>query len=96
MYMKLNKMLEDINVLNNAELEQVISAVKLRRNALHSINAHAFKIGDTVSFTGRGGRITQGTIQKIKIKYVLIDCGIHGRWNVPGSHLTLVKEAVPA
>ena len=96
MYMKLNKMLEDINVLNNAELEQVISAVKLRRNALHSINAHAFKIGDTVSFTGRGGRITQGTIQRIKIKYVLVRTDAGQRWNVPGSHLTLIKEAVDA
>ena len=91
MYMKLNKMLEDINVLNNAELEQVISAVKLRRNALHSINAHAFKIGDRVSFQGRYGSTETGTVEKVKIKYVLVRTNLGTRWNVPGSHLTLIN-----
>ena len=35
MYMKLNKMIQDVGVLNNDELNKVIEAVKLRRNQLH-------------------------------------------------------------
>jgi hypothetical protein len=96
MIVKLNKIIEDIYKMNSSEISQIIEAVKLRRNQLHTMNAGSFRIGDKVSFEGRGGRIVTGTVQKIKIKYVLIDAGIYGRWNVPGSHLTLVKEVVNA
>ena len=96
MYIKLNKMIQDIYTLNTDELNQVIDAVKLRRNQLHSLDARSLKVGDRVSFQGRYGRTEKGTVEKIKIKYVLIDCGIQGRWNVPGSHLTLVKEVANA
>jgi hypothetical protein len=46
-------------------------------------------IGDKVSFTGRGGRLVTGTVDKVKIKNVLVDTGM-GRWNVPASMLTKV------
>jgi len=32
MYMKLNKLIQDVGVLNNDELNKVVEAVKLRRN----------------------------------------------------------------
>jgi hypothetical protein len=88
----MKQLINQIYSLNAADLDQVIQAVKFRRNQLHCQNANSFKVGDKVEFTGRSGRMIQGTVSKIKIKYVLIDCGAHGRWNVPGSHLTLVKE----
>ena len=94
MYVKLNKMIEDINLLNSDELNRVIDAVKLRRNSLHAIDAHSLKIGDRVFFTGRHGVLEHGTVEKIKIKYVLVRTDSGQRWNVPGSHLT--KEAVNA
>ena len=55
MYIKLNKMIQDIGVLNNDELNKVVEAVKLRRNQLHFQDAHSLRIGDRVSFTGRHG-----------------------------------------
>ena len=94
MYVKLDKMIEDINLLNSVELDRVIDAVKLRRNSLHAIDAHSLKFGDRVFFTGRHGVIEHGTVEKIKIKYVLVRTDSGQRWNVPGSHLT--KEAVDA
>ena len=98
MYVKLNKMIEDIYTLNSDELNSVIDAVKLRRNQLHSLDAHSFKIGDKVSFKGRHGVIEKATVEKIKIKYVLVRTMSGQRWNVPGSHLTPIKskEAVNA
>jgi len=45
MYMKLEKMIQDINCLNSEELNRVISAVKLRRNSLHSMDARSLKFG---------------------------------------------------
>ena len=94
MYMKLNKMIQDVGVLNNDELNKVIEAVKLRRNQLHFQDAHSLKFNDRVSFQGRHGRTETGTVEKVKIKYVLVRTDSGQRWNVPGSHLT--KEAVHA
>ena len=97
MYMKLNKMIQDIYVLNNDELNKVVEAVKLRRNQLHFQDAHNLKFRDRVSFQGRHGRTETGTVEKVKIKYVLVRTDRGQRWNVPGSHLTMEsKEAVDA
>jgi len=96
--MKLNKMIQDIYVLNNDELNKVVEAVKLRRNQLHFTDAHNLKFNDRVSFQGRHGVTETGTVEKVKIKYVLVRTDRGQRWNVPGSHLTLIKskEAVDA
>ena len=72
MYMKLNKMIQDVGVLNNDELNKVIEAVKLRRNQLHFTDAQNFKVGDMVSFTGRRGAILKGVVEKVKIKYLFL------------------------
>ena len=96
MYMKLNKMIEDVGVLNNDELNKVVEAVKLRRNQLHFQDAHNLKFRDRVSFQGRHGITEIGTVEKIKIKYVLVRTDRGQRWNVPGSHLTLIKEKANA
>ena len=96
MYMKLNKMIQDIYVLNNDELNKVVDAVKLRRNQLHFTDAHNLKFRDRVSFQGRHGVTETGTVEKVKIKYVLVRTDRGQRWNVPGSHLTQIKEAVNA
>jgi len=92
MYMKLNKMIQDIYVLNNDELNKVVEAVKLRRNQLHFTDAHNLKFNDRVSFQGRHGITETGTVEKVKIKYVLVRTDRGQRWNVPGSHLTLIKS----
>ena len=96
MYMKMKKMIEDIGVLNNDELSRVVEAVKLRRNQLHFQDAHSLRIGDRVSFTGRHGITEKGVVEKVKIKYVLVRTDRGQRWNVPGSHLTPIKEKVNA
>ena len=90
--MKLNKMIQDIYVLNNDELNKVVEAVKLRRNQLHFTDAHNLKFNDRVSFQGRHGITETGTVEKVKIKYLLINTTHGQRWNVPGSHLTKIKE----
>ena len=92
MYMKLNKMIQDIYVLNNDELNKVVEAVKLRRNQLHFTDAHNLKFNDRVSFQGGHGIAETGTVEKVKIKYVLVRTDRGQRWNVPGSHLTLIKS----
>ena len=90
----LQKIISDIYKMNGTDLSAVVDAVKMRRNQLHTSDAHQFRIGDRVSFAGRHGSILKGVVEKIKIKYVLIRTDGGTRWNVPGSHLT--KEKVNA
>ena len=89
---KLQKIISDIYEMNNTDLSAVVDAVKLRRNQLHTQDAHSLKIGDRVSFQGRHGITEKGVVEKIKIKYVLVRTDRGQRWNVPGSHLTLIKS----
>ena len=91
---KMQKIISDIYDMESVDLSAVVEAVKLRRNQLHTSDAHQFRVGDRVSFTGRHGSILKGAVEKVKIKYVLVRTDQGQRWNVPGSHLT--KEAVNA
>ena len=90
----LQKTISDIYKMNGTDLSAVVDAVKMRRNQLHTSDAHQFRVGDRVSFAGRHGSILKGAVEKVKIKYVLVRTDSGTRWNVPGSHLT--KEAVNA
>ena len=91
---KLQKIISDIYEMNGTDLSAIIDAVKLRRNQLHTSDAHQFRVGDRVSFAGRHGSTLKGVVEKVKIKYVLVRTDMGQRWNVPGSHLS--KEAVNA
>ena len=92
----LQKTISDIYKMNGTDLSAVVDAVKLRRNQLHTTDAHSLKIGERVSFQGRHGSTLKGVVEKIKIKYVLVRTDRGQRWNVPGAHLTVLKEAVDA
>tara|TARA_B100002019_G_scaffold190167_1_gene164400 strand:- start:312 stop:614 length:303 start_codon:yes stop_codon:yes gene_type:complete len=94
--MKINDVLNFIDDLNADDLQKVINVVKMRRNQLHFKDAQSFKIGDSVSFEGRRGATLKGVVEKVKVKYILVRTTSGTRWNVPGSHLTLIKEKVSA
>ena len=91
---KLKTIIEDIFKMESTDLNAVVDAIKMRRNQLHTSDAHQFKVGDRVLFAGRHGTTLKGVVEKVKIKYVLVRTDAGQRWNVPGSHLT--KEAVHA
>jgi len=74
--------LEDIKMVNDR--------MDLQRTFLGKDIMRGLVIGDTASFTGRGGRLVKGTVLKVKIKNVSVDTGVTGRWNVPASMLTKV------
>lgn len=73
--------------LTSVELESVISAVKFARASLAKQNKRSFMLGDTVKFTSNRNGITYtGTVNKIKIKYILVRTNA-GLFNVPASML---------
>ena len=89
---KLKTIVEDIFKMEGTDLNAVIDAVKMRRNQIHTEQAHSLRIGQRVTFSGRHGSTLKGVVEKIKIKYVLVRTDSGTRWNVPGSHLTPIKE----
>ena len=91
---KLETIITGIYSLKSLEIDSVVDAIKLRRNQLHTLNAHSFKVGDTVFFRGRRNTLLEAKVEKIKIKYVLVRTLDGTRWNVPGSYLS--TEAVNA
>ncbi len=94
---KLQKIIEDILKMESKDLNAVVDAIKMRRNQLHTADAHKFRVGDRVSFQGRHGSVLKGSVERVKIKYILVKTDAGQRWNVPGSHLTMEsKEAVDA
>ena len=94
---KLKTIIEDIFKMESTDLNAVVDAIKMRRNQLHTSDAHQFRVGDRVSFAGRHGSTLKGVVERVKIKYILVRTDSGQRWNVPGSHLTMEsKEAVDA
>ena len=77
-----------IRNMNNDELNQTIEAIKLQRTRLARSTARALAVGDTVSFTGRGGQTVTGTVEKINRKTVIVAQPGYGRWKVTASLLT--------
>ena len=74
--------LEDIKIVNER--------MSLQRTFLGKDIMRGLSTGDKVTFTGRRGITVEGTVMKVKIKNVTVDCGTSGRWNVPASMLKKV------
>jgi hypothetical protein len=73
--------------LTNDELTSVIDAVKYARAQMTKQKTRSFMLGDTVKFTSnRNGMTYIGTVNKIKIKYILVRTNA-GLFNVPANML---------
>lgn len=72
---------------SNEQLSSVLDAVKFARAQLSKVNKRQFTVGSPVKFTSnRNGRTYTGTVEKVKIKYVLVATQM-GRFNVPAAML---------
>ena len=76
--------------LSNEELNTIIDAVKYTRSQMTKRQTRSLMPGDTVKFTSnRNGVTYKGTVNKVKIKYVLVDTP-QGRYNVPANMIEAV------
>lgn len=73
----------------NDELNQVIEAVKLKRQYLARQAVRSFIVGDKVQFTSRGGVPVGGTVKKVNRKYIIVDTALGG-YRVPATMLEKV------
>ena len=81
-------MLSQVHSLDQDQVNQLVDAIKLRRNRINNMAMHGVQVGNSVSFTGRGGNTVTGKVVKKAIKYVTVDTGM-GRWKVPANMLTI-------
>ena len=86
---QMDKTVDAIRHMTLDELKWVQEEISMRRTVLSRQNMREICVGDRVEFTGRGGDIVSGTVEKKAIKYVTVDTGM-GRWKVPASMLSVV------
>lgn len=85
------KAVELIYQMDNDQLNQVIDAVKLKRQYLSKQATRSLVIGDNVNFTStRTGKNLTGEVVKIARKYITVRCPGEGLWRVPGNMLERV------
>jgi Cu/Ag efflux protein CusF len=85
---------ELIYQMDNDQLNQVIEAVKLKRQHLSRQAVRKFTIGDMVQFKSSktGGKVN-ATVEKVNRKYVVVSTHIGGeKWRVPATMLTHLSE----
>lgn len=85
---------ELIYQMDNQQLNEVIEAIKLKRQYLAKQAVRSFVVGDMVQFTSNrtGGRIN-GTVRKVNRKYIVVEAHIGGgQWRVPATMLTKISE----
>ena len=77
------------SVTTNDELNQIVDAVKLKRQYLSKQAVRKFRVGDKIQFTSRSGVPVGGTVKKVNIKYVVCDTPL-GQYRVPATMLEKV------
>lgn len=76
--------------LSNEDINSVVDAIKYARTQLTRKTTRSLFAGDSVKFTSnRNGVTYHGTVEKVKIKYVLVKTPV-GRFNVPANMLEAV------
>lgn len=76
--------------MDHNELNQVIEAIKLRRQYITKQAIRSVVVGDTVSFKGSKSGLVVGTVQKVGRKYLTVHQQDNGSifgtsWRVPAS-----------
>jgi len=88
------KAVEAIYKMDNDELNQVIEAIKLKRQYLARQAVREFTKGDLVRFKSRTGGYVTGSVQKVNRKYIIVDAHVGGtRYRVPATMLEALPEA---
>jgi len=88
------KTVEAIYSMSNDELNQIVEAIKLRRQYISRQAVRNFTKGDMVQFTSSrtGGKIN-ATVEKVNRKYIVVQAHIGGdKWRVPATMLKHLSE----
>lgn len=77
----------------NEELNTIVEALRYARSRLGHQVKFAIQPGAKVSWNSNklGGRVV-GTVERVKIKNVVVNVAGGGRWNVPANMLTVESK----
>lgn len=90
---RVTKAVEEIYKMDMDELNQVVEAIKLKRQYLAKQAVRSFKVGDMVQFTNKTGGRVNATVEKVNRKYIVVSAHIGGqKWRVPATMLTHLSE----
>ena len=85
---------ELIYQMDGDQLQQIVEAIRLKRQFLAKQAIRNFIVGDMVQFTSKrtGGKIN-ATVEKVNKKYVIVSTHIGGeKWRVPATMLTKLSD----
>jgi hypothetical protein len=75
----------------NDQLNSIADAVRFARSQITRRNTGSFVIGTRVKFYNRKTGVTYtGTVNKVKLKNILVDTDVGVRYNVPAAMLETV------
>jgi len=75
----------------NDQLNSIADAVRFARSQITRRNTGSFVIGTRVKFYNRKTGVTYtGTVNKVKLKNILVDTDVGIRYNVPAAMLETV------
>ena len=80
---------ELIYQMDNNQLNEVIEAIKMKRQYLAKQAVRSFLVGDIVQFTKKSGVKVTGQVRKVNKKYIIVNESATGtQWRVPATMLT--------
>ena len=75
----------------NDQLNSIADAVRFARSQITRRNTGSFVVGTRVKFYNRKTGVTYtGTVNKVKLKNILVDTDVGVRYNVPAAMLETV------
>lgn len=87
------KAVELIYQMDNNEINQIVEAIKLKRQFLARQAVRSFVVGDMVQFTDKRGGKVNATVRKVNKKYIIVEAHIGGtQWRVPATMLTKLSD----
>ena len=75
---------------SSTDLNELVLAIRQRRETLSKDNRLTLKVGQKVKFNGAKSGLVNGTIESIKIKKATVRSEKNELWNVP---LTILEAA---
>tara|TARA_Y100001970_G_C14149263_1_gene811725 strand:+ start:1270 stop:1560 length:291 start_codon:yes stop_codon:yes gene_type:complete len=96
MPLAINQLIEDVKLLNEAELIElnqfIVGRIKHERNEASRRMKRQLFVGTKVSFEDNDGWTTHGKIVKVMRKFAQVDTGAN-IWRVPLNRLTKLEAA---
>jgi hypothetical protein len=74
------------------ELDSIVDSIRWNRAQTIKLTKRALRIGSAVQFTTRTGVTHRGTVNKINIKNIVVQCSTYGRGGCVNVPAIMIEE----